>query len=65
MDNQVAVVTGSARGIGKAISAELLKQSITVIGLDIEAETLAQTAQAFTAEAKPFSAKYEPGRKAG
>lgn len=57
MNDRIAIVTGAARGIGQAICEALLNQSITVIGLDIENERLMQTAQAFVAENKPFSAK--------
>ncbi|MHC4739755.1 MAG: 3-oxoacyl-[acyl-carrier-protein] reductase [Planctomycetota bacterium] len=39
-DKRLAVVTGAARGIGRAIVLELLKQGRIVAGLDINAEQL-------------------------
>jgi 3-oxoacyl-[acyl-carrier protein] reductase len=39
-DKRLAVVTGAARGIGRAIVLELLKQGRAVAGLDIIAEQL-------------------------
>ena len=39
-EKRLAVVTGAARGIGRAIVLELLKQGRTVAGLDINAEQL-------------------------
>jgi len=41
-DKTLAVVTGAARGIGKAIVLELLKQGRRVAGIDIIAEQLEQ-----------------------
>jgi 3-oxoacyl-[acyl-carrier protein] reductase len=41
-EKRLAVVTGAARGIGRAIVMELLKQDRTVAGLDINAEQLAE-----------------------
>jgi 3-oxoacyl-[acyl-carrier protein] reductase len=41
-DQRLAVVTGAARGIGRAIVFELLKQGRIVAGLDIIAEQLAE-----------------------
>ncbi len=41
-DKKLAVVTGAARGIGKAIVLELLKQDRIVAALDINAEQLAE-----------------------
>ncbi|MEM7034323.1 MAG: SDR family oxidoreductase [Chloroflexota bacterium] len=57
MNHLVAVVTGAARGIGKAISEALLSQSVNVVGLDIEAVRLQQTMQEFKKSDKPFTAK--------
>ena len=37
-EKRLAVVTGAARGIGRAIVLELLKQDRIVAGLDINAE---------------------------
>ena len=41
-EKRLAVVTGAARGIGRAIVLELLKQGRIVAGLDINAEQLAE-----------------------
>lgn len=41
-EKRLAVVTGAARGIGRAIVLELLKQDRLVAGLDINAEQLAE-----------------------
>ena len=41
-EKRLAVVTGAARGIGRAIVFELLKQGRIVAGLDINAEQLAE-----------------------
>ena len=41
-EQRLAVVTGAARGIGRAIVLELLKQGRTVAGLDLNAEQLAE-----------------------
>ncbi len=41
-EKRLAVVTGAARGIGRAIVLELLKQGREVAGLDINAEALAE-----------------------
>ena len=39
-EKRLAVVTGAARGIGRAVVLELLKQGRIVVGLDINAEQL-------------------------
>jgi 3-oxoacyl-[acyl-carrier protein] reductase len=41
-EKKLAVVTGAARGIGRAIVLELLKQGRLVAGLDVNAEQLAE-----------------------
>ena len=41
-EQRLAVVTGAARGIGRAIVLELLKQGRIVAGLDINAEQLSE-----------------------
>jgi 3-oxoacyl-[acyl-carrier protein] reductase len=41
-EKRLAVVTGAARGIGRAIVLELLKQGRIVAGLDINAQQLAE-----------------------
>lgn len=42
MSQRLAVVTGAARGIGRAIVLELLKQGRKVAGLDLNGEQLAE-----------------------
>ena len=44
-EKRLAVVTGAARGIGRAIVLELLKQGRIVAGLDIRVEQLAELEQ--------------------
>ena len=39
-ENRLAVVTGAARGIGRAIVLELLKQRRKVVGIDINQQQL-------------------------
>jgi len=46
----LAVVTGAARGIGRAIVLELLRQGRQVAGLDLNAEQLAQMAEVVKGE---------------
>ncbi len=41
-EKRLAVVTGAARGIGRAIALELLRQGREVAGLDLNAEQLAE-----------------------
>ena len=41
-EKRLAVVTGAARGIGRAVVLELLRQSHEVVGIDINAELLAE-----------------------
>ena len=41
-EKRLAIVTGAARGIGREVVLELLKQGRTVAGLDINAEQLAE-----------------------
>ncbi len=41
-EKRLAVVTGAARGLGRAIVLELLRQGRTVSGLDLNAEQLAE-----------------------
>ena len=42
--NAIAVVTGAARGLGLAISKALLAQGFSVVGIDLDATRLNQTA---------------------
>ena len=44
-DKRLAVVTGAARGIGRATVLELLRQGRTVAGLDLNADQLAELEQ--------------------
>lgn len=43
---KIAVVTGAAGGLGRAISAKLIADGLHVVGLDIDADGLAEMAQA-------------------
>lgn len=54
---KIAVVTGAARGIGRAISLALCQQNWHIIGLDIEPEQLQLTADKFKEEGHHFSPK--------
>ncbi len=36
LDNRVAIVTGAARGIGKAVADKLAIEGATVVGADIQ-----------------------------
>ena len=56
--NQIAIVTGAARGIGQAISMLLAEQGATVIAADINAEGL--TAAVGEAKAKGLAGKIVP-----
>ena len=47
-EKRLAVVTGAARGIGRAIVLELLKQERTVAGLDINEQQLSELEKAVT-----------------
>ena len=54
MEKKVAVVTGAARGIGKAISKALLQQEMIVVGVDILQNELVETAAALTTDQHTF-----------
>ena len=54
MEKRIAVVTGAARGIGKAISEALLKQGMIVFGVDILEEELTQTAEKLSENGSSF-----------
>jgi 3-oxoacyl-[acyl-carrier protein] reductase/pyridoxal 4-dehydrogenase len=43
LDNRVAIVTGAAQGIGKAVADKLTDEGATVVGADIQAGTTKQT----------------------
>src|ERR1051326_2582285 len=42
LDNRVAIVTGAAQGIGKAVADKLTEEGATVVGADIQAGTTKQ-----------------------
>jgi NAD(P)-dependent dehydrogenase (short-subunit alcohol dehydrogenase family) len=46
---QVAVVTGAAQGLGRALAERLIDRGVSVVLADIARERLAATAEAFTA----------------
>lgn len=52
-DKRLAIVTGAARGIGRAIVFELLKQGRPVVGLDLSEEALSQLEQDTAADNLP------------
>ena len=54
-EKRLAVVTGAARGIGRAIVLELLKQGRIVAGLDINAEQLTELEEVSKTQAIPAS----------
>ena len=54
---RVAVVTGAARGIGLAITRALLKDGLTVVGIDINREVLGETAETLGGEGLNFVAQ--------
>jgi 3-oxoacyl-[acyl-carrier protein] reductase len=46
LTDQVAIVTGAARGLGRAIAVTLAAAGAKVACIDVNAETLAETVQA-------------------
>ncbi|KAJ1958229.1 hypothetical protein GGI12_004787 [Dipsacomyces acuminosporus] len=58
--NNVVIVTGASRAIGKAISLSLIKQGISVVGLARSADALDTVAQEAGAVAGSSSAKFIP-----
>ena len=53
----IAVVTGAARGIGLAITRALLKDELTVVGVDVNEAGLSATAEKLTADGASFVPK--------
>ncbi len=43
MDRQVAIITGSARGIGKAIAIKLAEQGFNIVICDVDFEAVQST----------------------
>lgn len=54
MTKRIAIVTGAARGIGRAISEALLANGLLVIGVDVIEETLNETATQLTTDTQTF-----------
>jgi 3-oxoacyl-[acyl-carrier protein] reductase len=54
LGKKVAVVTGSARGLGKAIAAEFLEQGATVVITDINQESIDKTVDELKAYGEVF-----------
>ena len=61
---RVAVVTGAARGIGRATAERLLSEGARVVFSDIDEETLRATAKAQGAEDRVFAVRADVSRKA-
>ena len=57
MAQRIAVVTGAAQGIGLAVTRALLQNQIIVVGVDVNDEALAATAQQLTELGIPFTPK--------
>ena len=55
MSQKVAVVTGAARGIGKAISHKLLQDGFAVVGADISQQELEDAAAEFSNQGFQFT----------
>src|SRR4051794_14031662 len=51
--NKIALVTGSADGIGKGVACRLAREGARVALLDINTELLKQTVQEFNSEGLP------------
>lgn len=56
--NKVAVVTGAAQGLGRAISKELLKRGLTVVGIDRDVHELQVNFTNMDAEVKYIPIAY-------
>lgn len=55
MSKRIAVVTGAARGIGRAIAEKLLQDGLQVVGADINVDVLMETANELAAQGLPFT----------
>lgn len=60
---KVAVVTGAARGIGRATAERLLAEGAKVVVSDIDAETLNRTAGEIGTEANVFAVRADVSKK--
>ncbi|UVH59803.1 SDR family oxidoreductase [Variovorax paradoxus] len=60
---KVAVVTGAARGIGRATAERLLAEGAKVVVSDIDTETLTRTAGEIGAEANVFAVRTDVSKK--
>ena len=54
-NQKIAVVTGAARGIGKAIGQKLLQDGLHVVGADMNQAELKATAEEFATAGYPFT----------
>ena len=50
LENEVAIITGGANGIGKAIAAAYAKEGAKVLLADFNEEALTGTVEEFTAQ---------------
>lgn len=57
MVKQIAVVTGAAQGIGLAVTRALLQNQLTVVGVDVNEEKLAEMTQELTTTGVSFTPK--------